>query len=504
MKYLPFRKSDLWIALGFLVCYIAIFDSKLDLGGDNAGYYILAQALHGGDGYTDIHLPGAPAAKHFPPGYPVLMAVCMAVSDSFYFLKVLNGVLFLASLLMLQRLFERMTQNQTLAWVALALTLLNAHLLRSSTILMSEIPFLFFSVATLSCLVKWRSGDKPFWQSPWFWAMLILSSISYHIRTAGLALIAGIGLYLLFEKKWAEAIGYGVGFMALALPWFMRGKALGGNPYLAQLIQVNPYRPEEGVLTLGGWVTRIQSNGWRYLTQEIPNGLFPKLEVVYSQEEPTGFFLYGVMLVILIGIGTWKMPRLRMLWAGYLLASAAIFLLWPEVWFGVRFMQPLIPFLLLAATVGAWELLKAAQTRVHGPTWLTSPYLWALMLLVQLPAVKAQHEKSKESIGTQYSNYFNVGRYVSQNLPAEAIIATYKPGLFYLYAQRPCVRFPSLEDSEEFINKLKEQGVTHVVVDQLGYSAIGRYVVPAIQAAPERFPLVLQLPNPDTYLLELR
>ncbi|NQW25703.1 MAG: phospholipid carrier-dependent glycosyltransferase, partial [Cryomorphaceae bacterium] len=299
MKYLPFRKSDLWIALGFLVCYIAIFDSKLDLGGDNAGYYILAQALHGGDGYTDIHLPGAPAAKHFPPGYPVLMAVCMAVSDSFYFLKVLNGVLFLASLLMLQRLFERMTQNQTLAWVALALTLLNAHLLRSSTILMSEIPFLFFSVATLSCLVKWRSGDKPFWQSPWFWAMLILSSISYHIRTAGLALIAGIGLYLLFEKKWAAAIGYGVGFMALALPWFMRGKALGGNPYLAQLIQVNPYRPEEGVLTLGGWVTRIQS------------------------------------------------------------------------------------------------------------------------------------------IGTQYSNYFNVGRYVSQNLPAEAIIATYKPGLFYLYAQRP-------------------------------------------------------------------
>jgi len=28
--------------------------------------------------------------------------------------------------------------------------------------------------------------------------------------------------------------------------------------------------------------------------------------------------------------------------------------------------------------------------------------------------------------------------------------------------------------------------------------------VPAIQKYPERFPLILQLPNPDTYLLQLK
>ena len=501
---LPFKKSDLWIALGFLVCYFAIFDSKLDLGGDNAGYYILGQSIHSGQGYTDIHLPGAPSASHFPPGYPVLLAVFMTVSDSFDFLKWMNGLLFLGALFMLQRLFQRMTQNHILSWVVLGLTLLNAHLLRSSTILMSEIPFLFFSVATLSCLVKWRSSEKPFWQSPWFWAMLVLSSMSYHIRTAGLALIAGIGLYLLFEKKWSAAVSYGLGFIVLALPWFLRGKALGGNPYLEQLIQVNPYRPEEGILSLGGWVDRIKTNGWRYLSQEIPNGLFPKLDVVYSQEEPTGFFLYGSLFVALIIYGSFKMPKLRMMWAGYLTASAAIFLLWPEVWFGVRFMQPLIPFLLLSAAVGAMEALKWAQIRLNGPKWIASPYVLAGMALIQLSAVSTLRATSQDPVGSQYMNYFNLGRYVSNNLPSDAIIATYKPAMFYLYAQRPCVRFPSLEDNAAFIERLKEQGVTHVVVDQLGYSAIGRYVVPAIQKYPERFPLVLQLPNPDTYLLELR
>ncbi len=504
MKRLPFTKSDLWIALGFLLCYLAIFDAKLDLGGDNAGYYILGQSLHSGQGYTDIHLPGAPAAKHFPPGYPAVLAVFMTISDSFEFLKWMNGLLFLGALLMLQRLFVRMTQNSLLSWTALGLTLLNAHLLRSSTILMSEIPFLFFSVATLSCLVKWKDSETPFWKSPWFWAMLVLSSASYHIRTAGLALIAGIGLYLLFEKKWTAAVGYGVGFIGLALPWFLRGKALGGNPYLQQLIQVNPYRPEEGVLTASGWLDRIQTNGWRYLTQEIPNGLFPKLDVVYSLDEPTGFFLYGSLLVILVVFGTFKMPKLRMMWAGYLAASAAIFLLWPEVWFGVRFMQPLIPFLLLAATVGAWEALKWAQNRFKLPSWVASPYMLMAAGLIQLSAVTKLRADSQDPVGSQYANYFNMGRYAGQNLPANAIIATYKPALFYLYAQRPCVRFPSLEDHDAFIAKLKEQGVTHVVVDQLGYSAIGRYVVPAIQKYPERFPLILQLPNPDTYLLQLK
>jgi len=267
--------------------------------------------------------------------------------------------------------------------------------------------------------VKWKDSETPFWKSPWFWAMLVLSSASYHIRTAGLALIAGIGLYLLFEKKWTAAVGYGLGFIGLALPWFLRGKALGGNPYLQQLIQVNPYRPEEGVLNATGWLDRIQTNGWRYLTQELPNGLFPKLDVVYSLDEPTGFFLYGSLLVILVVFGTFKMPKLRMMWAGYLAASAAIFLLWPEVWFGVRFMQPLIPFLLLAATVGAWEALKWAQARFKLPSWVASPYVLMAAGLIQLSAVTKLRADSQDPVGSQYANYFNIGRYAGQNLPAD-------------------------------------------------------------------------------------
>jgi hypothetical protein len=506
MKRLPFKRSDLWIALGFLFCYLAIFDEKLDLGGDNAVYYILGKALHSGQGYTDIHLPGATPANHFPPGYPAILSLFMTISESFVFLKWMNGLLFLGSLLLLQRLFVRMTGNATISWIALALSLLNVHLLRSATILMSEIPFLFFSALTLTCLVHWRESEKvPFWKSPWFWGMLVSSVVAYHIRSAGLALIGGIGLYLLFQRKWWTAVGYGAGFIGFSLPWFLRGKALGGTPYLEQLIQVNPYRPEEGILnSFSGWLARIQENGWRYLTQEIPNGMFPNLEVVYSKEEPQGYLLYGLILLSLILIGTLKMPKLRMMWIGYLGASAVLFLVWPEVWFGVRFMQPLLPFLLLAATMGAMEVLKGIQGALKLPSMIRSPYWLILAAMIQLPALKAMREESQETIKPQYVNYFSVAKYANENLPPEAVVATSKPGLFYLYAERPCLRIPSLEDHEAFLERLREQGVTHVVVDQLGYSAISRYLVPVIQHYPDRFPLILQLPSPDTYLLEVQ
>jgi len=498
----PFRISDLWILIGFIIVYVAIFDSKLDVGGDNAGYFILGQSLHTGQGYTDLHLPGATTANHFPPGYPAIISLLMMFSDDFTFLKIINGFFFFFSLLMLHRIFESMTTSKSLSWMALGFTLVNGHLLRSSTIMMSEMSFLFFSLASLSCLIKWNDQEISFWKSKWFWSLVIFCTISYHIRTAGLALIAGVCLYMLFEKKLKGVLAFGAGFMILSLPWFLRGRKLGGNSYLTQLLQVNPYRPEEGILGFSGWIDRILENFSRYLNQEIPNGLFPNFQIIYSTEEPQGYFIYGLIIVILITLGTIKMPKLRMMWFGYLLASIFILLLWPSVWFGVRFMLPLVPFLLLATLVGSSISLNWIQLKVFGSIRLQSIYLIALVGFMPLSFLGTMRADSQSELPVEYANYFNVSRYVRNSIPESSIVCTVKPSLFYLYSSKTSSRIPSLIDKEDFIHRLEELGITHVVVDQLGYSSVGRYLLPVIQEFPERFNLVLQLPNPDTYLLE--
>src|SRR5436853_2210650 len=50
---------------------------------DDGMYVILAKALATGNGYRWIHLPDAPAATHFPPGYPVVLALLWRLVSAF-------------------------------------------------------------------------------------------------------------------------------------------------------------------------------------------------------------------------------------------------------------------------------------------------------------------------------------------------------------------------------------------------------------------------------------
>ena len=485
-------------ALAFGLVYAFIFDSKLDMGGDNAGYYILGRALLQGEGYTNIHIPGTPAASHFPPGYPALLAVAMLFGKSFTWLKVVNGVLFGAALWWFRSIAEKATGSTAFAWVAVLLVGLNSHLLRSSTIMMSEIPYTAASILALWTLLRWDPESKAFYRSYDFWLVVVLASAAFYIRTAGIALGAGIGLYLLFERRWAAAFTFGGAFFALYLPWVLRGRAVdAGSAYVDQLLSVNPYRPEEGQIDVSGLWDRIAENAGRYLGQELPNSMIPSLTVDYNPEAPVSHPFVGLLLLGLIAYGIVRLPKLRWLVAGYVLASFAIFLVWPSVWYGVRFIQPLVPVLVLSAVYGAWELLRRVL-----PSW--NPWWFAALGLLLLAPVRTLNDEAKLDYPMPYQNYFRLGEFAKANVPADAQFATTKPALWYLFAERKATRIPTEADPALFMQRLQEEGLNYVVVDQLGYGSVGRYFVPAYQAYPERFELVAQLPNPDTYIFKVK
>ena len=53
------------ITVVFLFVYQFIFDSKIDLNGDNASYYILGKAINGGEGYVNINSIYKTPNNHF-------------------------------------------------------------------------------------------------------------------------------------------------------------------------------------------------------------------------------------------------------------------------------------------------------------------------------------------------------------------------------------------------------------------------------------------------------
>jgi hypothetical protein len=143
----PFAKLADWAhiiiitALSWVV-YSNIFDKKPDMNGDNFAYYLLGKRIATGQGFTnatDIH--HAPHT-HFPIGYPALLAVFMkTVGDGQDTLNFMNGLMMYGTLLLYTFWSNALYLPHRLAFAATFITALNSHLLRSSTITMSEVPF---------------------------------------------------------------------------------------------------------------------------------------------------------------------------------------------------------------------------------------------------------------------------------------------------------------------------------------------------------------------------
>ncbi len=500
----PPKKTPKWLfpallVFGFILVYPFIFDKKVSLGGDNASYYILGKALSSGEGYTNIHVPGKPAHNHFPPGYPAILGVFMVFTGSITFLKILNGVFLLGTSFITYLLLRRFTENDRMAFVISILLFFNFHLLSYSTIMMSEVPFLFFATLAMLFFVRLEENEKPFYKDLNFYFLLLTSSFAYHIRTAGIALVAGFALYLLIRKKWAIIGAYLGGFALLGVPWFLRGKSLGGSAYLDQLFMVNPYRPEEGAMQLADWFTRFGNNLTRYLGKEIPHGLFPGFPVDYAPDA-SGNVFYGILIVVVLVFGLIKLPKYNWLLAGYLMGTFGILLLWPDVWFGTRFILPLIPILLFLFVYGLYALVNFGFSKISVNTQL-NPLLFLILILFFTPQLKQLSEAADESYQPKFKNYFEVASWANTNLPEDAIICTRKPGLFYLFAGRQVAKFANTPDYNELFADMNEWGFTHVVIDQLGYAQTGRFLVPAVQDNPEKFQLLHQTTAPETYLL---
>lgn len=514
------KQNPLWkqswfpyLALTFIwgIVYISTFDSKIDLGGDNAVYYILGDAISEGAGYTNVHVVGEKPNNHFPPGYPLILAAFMVFTKSITFLKVVSGFCFLGTVLLSFRIFQKIISNDLLAFVMSAILIFNGNLISSGNIMMSEIPFLFFATLTIHFFIL--SEDRESFLKDWrFWVMVLAATFSFHIRTAGIALIVGFIMYLAVNRKWKKAVTFGGSFTLLSIPWFMRGQSLGGSSYIEQLLLVNPYRKEDGLIGIGDLFTRLTYNIERYISVEIPRTFFTNLEVNYgmymrsltgSGEVPQNYvpethWFLGIALVVLIAFGVYSLKKYRSFVAFYLLGSAGILLLWPYVWFGTRFILPLIPFLLLGAVSGI-DALIAKVNKGKG----AHPLVYGVIVLALIPGVRIEAKKVDAEHPGKYADFLTMSEFVGRSLEKDVVVLNRKPGLFYMYAGRKCTNIPKTLNYAEMQERLDSAGVTHIIVDAMGFADVGRYLIPFMQSNEIKFTGLHQVQSNTQYPTQL-
>ncbi len=497
------------LSFSFIRVYHDTFDKKINLGGDNAGYYILGTALATGQGYTNIHTLEKTPHNHFPPGYPAIIAVAIKFFHADILdIKKLNGAFLFLSFLLLFLILRKITGNIHIPFITILFLIFNFHLLYYSMIMMSEIPFLFFSTLLL-WLFMGTDYSLPVWKNWRFLLLIPLMVFTYMIRSTGLSLFLAFVAWLAWRRKWDYTVALSGGFIVLNIPWFLRSQRLGGNQYIHSMMFKNPYRPELGHMEFTDWFGRIWNNIERYITREIPQGSFNFIHIK-SYKDPVlpSEWLYGIFIVLVMIWGLYRLKKFRELIFFYLLFTFGILLLWPPVWTGTRFILPFIPLLFSLFVYGLTDLLILITQRIFRKRVSPEPaliFLTLISLVVIRPyasgTVSYLKRSAQKPYPKKYQNYFDLALWASQHTPDTSVICCRKGQLFYLFSHRYVTGYLNTLDREKQIEYLKRKSTDYVVLDQLGFSSTKRYLFPAIQRYPNKFKTVRVVKDPDTYLL---
>lgn len=485
----------------FIVTFSTVFNSKLDINGDNAAYYSLAEGIAKGLGYVSPGDINMNPANHFPPGYPALISLFMCLGiKSVIFFKILNGLFLCGTALLLFWLTGKWTQNKVLAFVMSVLILMSVNLLQFSTMMMTEIPYLFFSVLAVWLLDKMsQKDDRCFWKNPYFYLLILMISAMYYFRSVGVSMLGAVIVYFLFRKEWYKAAGVAVGVVLTFIPWIIRNHIHGlTSRYFGTVMTVNPWRPEEGTISsVGEFIEKMIQNFEETVLRGFRDVLFPFLHIDYQVPAGAADWIYGLIIVAVIFWGCWQLERWRWLFMSYLLFNIGIFMLW-HGGNGWRYVVPIIPFIYIGFYVGLFSILRLLVKQSAALQKL--PYVFLLFGLLMIPSIKEEGEIAKQPYMPAYANYFQIAKALEKNAKG-TIVSCRKPELFLHFA--PSVytcRYAFSLDDKQVIKSLVDAKADYVIVEQLGYSSTPRYLVPAINKNPGLFEPVIQMKDPDTYL----
>lgn len=515
------NKKINWIILGitcvvFFFIYKAVFDEKIDLNGDDSSYYILARALAKGKGFVfDCDITQAPH-NHFPAGYPFIMSLFMKINGSLGFMKVLNGLFLLGTVVLVYLMQLRLSGNKIMTAIpVILLCITNYYLLKYSVITMSEVPYAFFSIAAVYLYILLKGSEKPFWKDYRFYLLVIASVTTIYIRTMGLSLIVAVALAFALDKKFKVAGIYFVGSLLLYSPWIIRARVLKlGNTYMGQFMSKNPYDVTLGQIEAKDLWDRWLENVDRYISMEIPESVFPYLNIGFDETgNAAKVYWVGVVSIIVFLFFVFKFFKTNhLVIALYIVSTFGIILLWPTQWHGVRFMLPLVPliYLVLVNSIdGLVSYFSKDETNKVGGYIVAGVCAFLLILAIRKNkeddpnirhSISFLIQESKVEYSGAYKNFFEVAKYCKEHLPATSSIGSRKSTMFAMFSDGYTSNFPNTPDPVAFDNYFKT--VKYIVVDQFGYTSTGKYLVPYIQSHAQDFELVVQYPEPDTYLFK--
>jgi len=489
------------LLIAFTLSYLYIFDNKFDPSGDNFNYLNYAKSIVNGRGYTSPYTPAQHPTNWFPPGYSVILALVMFFTgQNIVAFKIATGLFFLFGILIFNNLILKITKDVFFSFAISLFIILNSGLLRLSNILMSEMPFLFFSVIAFYFVFKLKEEVK-FWKSKYFYGIVLSTVASFYLRTQGIILLLSIVLFYLTKKNWKLSLGILGGFSVLYLPWIIRNAVYGlKGRYLGTIMTVNPWHPEQGQInTIGEFIEKMIVNLGDTVIVGFPEVMFPFLHL--NEYSRVKLLVLGFSVLFIVLFGAWKIKSFRNLFLFYILGNIAIFL----IWHGgnrARYVWILTPYITFSFFYGIYNILSFIFKKKNKRIKTGIGIIAILMSFLYFPKYEELNTISKMDFPPFFKNYLYLAKDVKWMNDKNIVVACRKPGIFHYYSKSYVVRYKFSNKSKEVIKHLIKNNVNYVVLDQLGYNSTQQYLFPAIKEKEILFEVVKHLENPDTYLIK--
>lgn len=470
----------LLVGAAVLAVGVALVDGlPVGVTNDDGMYVILAKSLATGHGYRWLNLPGTPAATHFPPGYPVVLALLWLLAPAFpanVILFKLANALFMA--LAAAATFGLARQRLEMSEAAAAAVTLGATLgipmLTLSTIVMSEALFLALLVPTLLlaeriCDAGGRLRDVVM--------LALVAGAATLVRSHGVALIAAIVLVLALRRRRQEAAIVASVVLVLLAPWqlwvsthssvlpsAMRGMYESYGAWLAAGLRT------DGAALVGRTIMRT--------TSELAS-MFATL-VAPSLPGALRLLALGALLASFVA-GARELWQRAPVTAAFLGFYAVIVLAWP--FSPTRFVWGVWPLVLLLPALAARRALawRPAEplARAFRVTALASCLLLACGYVTY--NVRGYRHQWWASVPRSVSG---AGRqlmvWVGTHAPRDAVVATEVESAVYLYTGRKTVPVSTFTVQEYFTPRTPRENAAAI------REIIGRYRPQAVVVTSTR------------------
>jgi hypothetical protein len=312
-------------------------------GNDDLTLLLMSRSL--GEGrYLNEFLVGQTAHVHYPPGVPAwLLIIRWTLGEG---LTQVQGAQ-LALLALTAMLVGDGLRRLGHAWLGVAATgavVLNPHLQYYAGTMLSESLYTFWGVATVWVLLR-AAGSK--WQG-WVGLAIVSALAGFLTRTVGLALVAGVGAWLLWRGRWRMLAIHTTLALVVIGGWFgyVRVMSAGttSRSYAQDLASV-PLNVEVPTA-----FQRILSALVYYLRSSVPDLLGLPMVPGSTVDNIAWTVLIGACALtgLVILIRRWEaVPAV-------FTATMAVLLVWP--WPIDRLAVPLIPLAIPAILLGASSL----------------------------------------------------------------------------------------------------------------------------------------------------